>query len=349
MRLVMTLLVRDEEDIVDAQLAFHLSAGVDFVVAIDHDSRDATTEILEKYVSQGSLHRIPKTGTIREIEWRTHLARIAASAFAADWVLNSDADQFWWPQGGDLKEVLDEVPRRYGSIRAFDRVFIPRPDDGSHFAERMTVRLAAPAPINSPASTFRPLLRVVHRADAGVRVARGSHSISGADLAVLPSWHPLEVLHFPWRSPTQLARKAPHLWSAFADDTRQPTAYHADAYRAVRRGRAEDHYARLAVDDDDLRRGLDDLSVVRDVRVRDALRALAGEARLDEDPAPRFTTSPATGRLSFGSPTAPEKARYAAEADALREAELVRARRRLDDLDRRISRVESGIFTKADR
>ena len=33
MRLVMTLLARDEADVVDAQVAFHLHAGVDFVVA----------------------------------------------------------------------------------------------------------------------------------------------------------------------------------------------------------------------------------------------------------------------------------------------------------------------------
>ena len=36
MRLVMTLLARDEADVVDAQIAFHLHAGVDFVVATDN-------------------------------------------------------------------------------------------------------------------------------------------------------------------------------------------------------------------------------------------------------------------------------------------------------------------------
>ena len=39
MKLVMTLLVRDEADVVDAQIAFHLHAGVDFVVATDNRSR----------------------------------------------------------------------------------------------------------------------------------------------------------------------------------------------------------------------------------------------------------------------------------------------------------------------
>ena len=50
----MTLLVRDEADVVDAQIAHHLSAGVDFVVATDNRSVDGTTEILERWESEGA-------------------------------------------------------------------------------------------------------------------------------------------------------------------------------------------------------------------------------------------------------------------------------------------------------
>ena len=55
MKLVMTLLARDEADIVDAQIAFHLHAGVDFVDRDRQPSHDGTTEILERYERAGRL------------------------------------------------------------------------------------------------------------------------------------------------------------------------------------------------------------------------------------------------------------------------------------------------------
>ena len=58
MRLVLTVLARDEADVIDAQIAFHLNAGVDFVVATDNNSRDGTTEVLEEYDRAGCLRLI---------------------------------------------------------------------------------------------------------------------------------------------------------------------------------------------------------------------------------------------------------------------------------------------------
>src|SRR5213592_4254980 len=100
MRLVMTLLVRNEADIVDAHLAFHLHAGVDFVIATDTGSDDGTIEILESYAREGLLHVIHDSDPeFLQTEVVTQMARLAATGFAADWVINSDADEFWCPRG----------------------------------------------------------------------------------------------------------------------------------------------------------------------------------------------------------------------------------------------------------
>ena len=95
MRLVQTMLVRDEIDIIDAQISYHLNAGVDFVIVTDHDSRDGTSEVLDAYERDGQLLRIPRAGKMYESAWRSHMARLAATEYGADWVINTDADEFW--------------------------------------------------------------------------------------------------------------------------------------------------------------------------------------------------------------------------------------------------------------
>ena len=122
MKLVMTLLARDEADIVDANLQYHLNAGVDFVIATDNLSRDGTTEILESYARSGHLYLIREDSEyLRQADWITRMGRLAATDFGADWVIHSDADEFWWPRGDSLKEVLASIPSRYGVVRALLR------------------------------------------------------------------------------------------------------------------------------------------------------------------------------------------------------------------------------------
>ncbi len=109
MKLVMTLVPGGDADLVEAQVSFHLAAGVDEVVPADSGFDDATE-------------------------------------LGADWVFSCGAGELWWPRGGTLKEVLAVVPRRFGVVRAMVRRFVPRPLGDPFFAERLTERLAAPEP-----------------------------------------------------------------------------------------------------------------------------------------------------------------------------------------------------------
>jgi len=335
MTLVMTLLARDEIDVVDAWLSYHLNAGVDVVIATDNRSEDGTTEVLEEYARSGQVRLIREPGEdLRQDEWVTRMARLAATEFGADWVINSDADEFWWPRGASLAEVLAAVPQRYGTVGAFLRVFCPRPGD-ERFAERMTVRFSALAPINDPASLYKPIRKIIHRGHPEIRLTRGNHALVDSPFAPLRGWFPVECLHFPLRTLAQCEHKAQLQGAAFEKHiARPPTAYHADMYAALRGGRMAEYYEALVVSDEELEQGVAQGRLVVDTRLRDALRQL-------RDPAGRA--------LRFPLPTLVEDAEYAVEAAVLGEADVVRLQRRLDELERRLQTVEQRLPRRAYR
>jgi hypothetical protein len=343
MNLVMTLRARDEADLVDAQIAFHLNAGVDFVIATDHRSEDGTTEILESYAREGCLHVIHEDGEeMREGDWATRMARLAATKFDADWVISSDADEFWWPRGGSLKEVLASVPARYGIVRALLRQFVPRPDDDSFFADRMVARVSGSAPINDPTSLFRPNLKAVHRGDPDVMLSAGAHELLESQFSPLRGWYPIEFLHFPIRSFEQCNRKYEHLRAALGGSR---NAYYDEVHRARQEGRFTEFYDSLTIDDDALERGLGDGSLVIDTRLRDALRTLrlpGTDGRGKEFALP----DSGEGRLSFPRPSVVDDAAYAIDVAALGEADVVRLQRRLDTLEPRLLALERRPITR---
>jgi hypothetical protein len=334
MKLVMTLLARDEADIVESWLAFHLKAGADFVIATDNRSEDGTTEILERYAREGHLHLIREPGEdLRQDEWVTRMARLAATEFAADWVINSDADEFWWPRGASLSEMLAAVPERYGTVSGFLRTFAPRRGEGD-FAERMTVRFSALAPINDPASLYKPIRKVLHRAHPEIRLTRGNHAVVDSPFAPLRGWFPIEVFHYPIRSLAQCEHKTRLQGTAFEKYIdRPPTGYHARMFAALREGRMAEHYDSLVISDEELERGRADGRLVVDTRLRDALRLLRA-------PDGGYVLPADAPALTFPTPTLVEDADYAVEAAVLGEADVVRLQRRLDTLERRLATIE---------
>ena len=311
----MTLVVRDEEEILEDTLEYHLGAGVDLVLVTDHRSEDRTPEILESYERRGLVRAFREDGRFNDQDaWQTRMARAAYVDHEADWVILGDADEFWWPRGASLKDALDQVPPRYGSVRGLQHNFVPVREGPSSFAERMIVRLAAPAPINDPATPFRPVSKIVVRGGPHVRVGQGgAHQVFDAPGAPLTAWHPVEILHFPLRSREQCARKYEKTWSGWQVNLR------GDLARAHGADAPDVMWERLALGSETVRRGLDDGMLAMDVRLRDALR----------DVAPI-------------EPTSSDAFEHIA-ACVFREAEVVRRQRWVDDLTRRVDAVDNGL------
>lgn len=330
----MTLLVRNEADIVDAQLAFHLHAGVDFVIATDNRSDDGTTEILERYARAGYLHLLREDGEdMRQSEWVTRMARLAATDFGADWVINADADEFWWPRGGTLAEVLALVPPRFGVVRGCWRHFLARPDGHPCFAERMTIRLCTPAFSGDKRTIYHAHQKVAHRAHPEVVVDAGNHDVSGGGLQPLRLWHPVEVLHFSIRSVAQLARKSEGGW------LQAPSEEAVEHQIRLARGQREGGFAELfeehVVQQDGVERGLREGTLAVDTRLRDALRLL----RRDDG---SFGLPGERGALSFPPPGVDDAAAFAAEASILAEVDaVVRAEARVLALEERLGRLRT--------
>ncbi|TFG73162.1 MAG: glycosyltransferase family 2 protein [Solirubrobacterales bacterium] len=288
MRVVMALKVRNESDIIDVNLRHHLSHGVDFFVVTDNDSDDGTREILQRYADAGLMEVIDEPHEdfwSRAHAWVTRMARLAAERHGADWVLHADADEFWMPVAGSLKQGLERVPERYQVVLAPRPEFVPRPPGDEPFYERMTVR--------ERYSRLRP--KVAHRALPGVELHQGAHDVALSEqaaasilrdsravtrfpgaagvaddgsLAWAPYW-PARVLHFPIRSYEQYRARVETI--VFRGDP-PVSETRKRLRRRYNNDRLDRSYAKLVAAEPEIERGIEAGRLVVDERLRDALR-----------------------------------------------------------------------------
>ena len=107
LRLAMSLLVRDEAGLIADNIAFHGRLGVDCFVVTDNGSVDGTREIVDGLRGDYEIVLIDEPEhAMRQDVWVNRMAAIAAERFGADWIINSDADEFWAPTGDSLKAAI---------------------------------------------------------------------------------------------------------------------------------------------------------------------------------------------------------------------------------------------------
>jgi hypothetical protein len=287
----MTLIVRNEADIIEDNLAYHRAQGIDFFVVLDNGSTDGTVEILESYERAGLLKLVQMPGNMLTIQRKgnTQIARLAHE-LGADWVLHNDADEFWWPVTGSLRDVFEGIPEDQGIVVVPRTEFIPRPDGPGSFADRLTIREARFRRPPRTAHRAHPMIKLwsAHPIDVWVKReapprsglvgkpslrTRASHrEETELDLVLAPEF-PIGILHFPLRSFKQYLKKIQVLednrWWDRDEETRE-------LHAAYREGRLEEIYRNLLLDDEAVAEGLAEGWLVEDTEFRDYLRACPG-------------------------------------------------------------------------
>jgi len=303
-KLVMTLLVRNEDDILEANLDYHFARGVDFVIATDNNSEDATPAILERYAQRGLVHVIHEpSDDYSQRQWVTRMARLAATDFGADWVINNDADEFWWPKAASFKEIFAAVPPEFGVVVAPRLNFVARPGEEGAFFDRMTVAEVRGVPTLPEWQRFKAgdtdvrgsarlnwyphflLPKTAHRATADVEVANGNHSVQGPGLRPVPGWRPIEVLHFPLRSYAHFEKKV--IDGGRATERNPDPTYNGhlrQQYRLYREGKLFEYYLPQVVDDEELAAGVREGRLLVDRRLQRFFARRDAEEDLRESP-----------------------------------------------------------------
>lgn len=179
-RLVMTLLVKNEEELLAENIEYHHAQGVDAFIITDNNSTDRTPLIIEHYRQKGwVVEVIRETATdYSQKQWVDRMVMLARTRHKADWVINADADEFWYSPHHDLKHELSLTHANV--LQCSIRNVLP--EEGKPWtAWSHTVRCVPDLQAYdlSPYSIFnRQTQKVMHRTDGYLQISMGNHKVS---------------------------------------------------------------------------------------------------------------------------------------------------------------------------
>lgn len=239
--IVMTLLVRDEEDIIEDNIWYHYYQGVNSFIVMDNRSIDATPNILSRLSDLLPIEYIrQEEDDYNQSAWVTMMARRAASQYNADWVINSDADEFWHSSDSTLREAIHRLPANVGSVSVARINAVPVFTGADPLTSSAHPRFSRVFDRNSTNNLGRPLpTKILHRASDHVVVAQGNHSVTGVD-GLLIKCPELTIFHYPYRRYRQYYQKIKSGGQAYERNTNLPTKVGSTwriAYTDLKEGR----------------------------------------------------------------------------------------------------------------
>lgn len=211
-------MVRNEANIIHANVLYHLSLGFDRILVVDNGSTDGTDRVLRKLGRDPRVRWTRDAGGFRQGAVFTRLAREAFRE-GADWVAPVDADDFWYAPRGNFRRVLEQAPAAALRVRMVDFIqrreqWVASPDELRH----MAWRTPEPVPrdgrheelLSARRISYIELARVpkiLNRASGDASLVKGAHQISGVAGPMMDT-DEIVILHAPLRSFAGLQAKA---------------------------------------------------------------------------------------------------------------------------------------------
>jgi glycosyltransferase involved in cell wall biosynthesis len=229
MKIAAILGVKDEAEILEASIAHLRSIGVEKIIAHDAGSSDGSERILARHAGPDFLVVEHSDVDPDAAAWNRLHERLARES-GADWVLFQDADEFWMPATGDLRDCLASssadiltVPR-YNVALGPDGPYISGAQTPSRSAELQLIckapeRFRAQLEENSGIPWIRgvPVPKVIARRGVVGKIGDAGHEVTPPDgveaVRAVPA--DLFIAHLPFTTLSRFALKLANVRKVF--------------------------------------------------------------------------------------------------------------------------------------
>jgi hypothetical protein len=201
------------------------------------------------------------------------MARLAATDYGADWVINNDADEFWWPREGNLRSTFASLAKEITHLVAQRHDFVALNRESAAFYHDMVFRKRVS--LNTIGKPLPP--KVAHRGHPEVEVAQGNHwALLPGEPGIVQGL--IDIFHFPLRSYAQFTNKIIKGGQAYERNTTHNANVGSTwrkLYEEYKRNGLVDFYRKQSCSDEQVAEELRLGNLIADRRLSDYLYALA--------------------------------------------------------------------------